>query len=303
MVTPFDERGALDVNGAVVLARWLAEHGSDGLVLAGTTGESPVLDDDEKLALWEAVAHAVTVPVLAGSGSNDTAHSVRLTRAASSTGVAGILAVTPYYNRPSQDGLRQHFAAVAGATELPVMLYDIPVRTGRKIDAGTVLQLAHGVRNVVAVKEASGDLVGAARIVAGAPPGLELYSGDDPLTLALLAVGAVGVVSVASHWIGPQIAAMIETFRSGEVAAAAAANGALLDAVAFQSSDLYPNPLPAKAVCRALGLPAGQCRLPMGHAADALDDDAARLVASLGLRGPSLSNAAISVQATGGQRV
>lgn len=285
MVTPFDAEGALDVDGAVALARWLVEHGSDGLVLAGTTGEGPVLDDEEKLTLWEAVAGAVTVPVVAGSGSNDTAHSVRLTKALAGTGAAGALVVTPYYNRPSQAGLRQHFTAVASATELPVMLYDIPVRTGRKIATDTVLALARAVPNIVAVKEASGDIVGAARLVAQAPAGLELYSGDDPLTLPLLAVGAVGVVSVASHWVGTAIGAMITAFAAGEISQAAAANAALLDAVAFQSSEAHPNPLPAKAICRALGLPAGQCRLPLGPADPDLDAAASAMVVQLRAQG------------------
>jgi 4-hydroxy-tetrahydrodipicolinate synthase len=283
MVTPFDVDGALDIDGAVVLARWLTAHGSDGLVLAGTTGEGPVLDDTEKLELWEAVAGAVTVPVVAGSSSNDTAHSVQLTKAAGSTGVAGVLVVTPYYNRPSQHGLHRHFAAVAAATDLPVMIYDIPIRTGRKVAAATMVALAREVPNVVAVKEASGDLVGAARIQAAGIPGFEIYSGDDPLTLPLLAVGAVGVVSVASHWVGEQIGAMIAAFRRGEVEAATRANGDLLDAVAFQTSDAYPNPLPAKAMCRAMGLPAGQCRLPMGPADPDLDHEAAKLAVMLGM--------------------
>lgn len=286
MVTPFDTEGALDVDGAVALARWLVGHGSDGLVVAGTTGEGPVLSDAEKLTLWEAVAGAVTVPVVAGSGSNDTAHSVQLTKALSGIGAAGALVVTPYYNRPSQAGLRQHFAAVASATELPVMLYDIPVRTGRKIATDTVLALAREVPNIVAVKEASGDIVGAARLVAQAPAGLELYSGDDPLTLPLLAVGGVGVVSVASHWVGSAIGAMIAAFAAGDVARAASTNAALLDAIAFQSSEAYPNPLPAKAVCRALGLPAGQCRLPLGPAGSDLDEAAVAMLAQLGALGP-----------------
>lgn len=283
MVTPFGADGSLDVDGAVDLARWLVANGSDGLVVAGTTGEASVLDDREKLALWEAVAGAVTVPVVAGTGSNDTDHSVRLTRAAGATGIAGVLVVTPYYNRPSQDGLRRHFTAVADATSLPVMLYDIPVRSGRRIAAGTLLGLARDVANIVAVKDATGDVVNASRVVAGAPAGFELYSGDDAYTLPLLAVGAVGVVSVSAHWIGRRLGAMIAAFRAGDVAGAARANASLLDAMAFQTSDDAPNPLPAKAMCRALGLPAGQCRLPMGPAPDGLDERARLLVEHLGL--------------------
>lgn len=302
MVTPFDAEGALDVDGAVALARWLVDHGSDGLVVAGTTGEGPVLSDEEKLTLWEAVAGAVTVPVVAGSGSNDTAHSIHLTKALSATGVAAALVVTPYYNRPSQAGLRQHFAAVAAATDLPVMLYDIPARTGRKIATDTVLTLATQVPNIVAVKEASGDVIGAARLVAHAPPGLELYSGDDPLTLPLLSVGAVGVVSVASHWVGTAIGAMITAFGAGEVTRATSANAALLDAVAFQSSEEHPNPLPAKAMCRALGLPAGQCRLPLGPADPELDEAAAAMVRQLRALG-QLEEPAVAAPGPGGAGV
>ncbi|MDA8281574.1 MAG: 4-hydroxy-tetrahydrodipicolinate synthase [Actinomycetota bacterium] len=291
MITPFGEDGSLDVDGAVTLARWLAAHGSDGLVLAGTTGESSVLDDEEKVALWEAVAGAVTVPVVAGTGSNDTAHSVRLTRLAQGIGVSGVLVVAPYYNRPSQHGLRQHFTAVAEATDLPVILYDVPVRTGRRIAPDTLLGLARDVPNIVAVKDAAADVVSASRVVAAAPAGFELYSGDDGYTLPLLAVGAVGAISVASHWVGRAMSDMIARFRAGDVAGAAAANAALLDAVAFQSCDATPNPLPAKAVCRALGLPAGQCRLPMGTAPAELDDRARRLAAALDL-GPATSTGA-----------
>lgn len=283
MVTPFDAAGALDVDGAVALARWLAAHGSDGLVLAGTTGESSVLSDEEKLTLWEAVAGAVTIPVVAGTGSNDTSHSIALTRAAGATGVAGALVVTPYYNRPSQRGIAAHFAAVAGATDLPVIVYDIPVRTGRKVATDTMLSLARTVPNLVGVKDASGDLPGAARLVAGAPDGFELYSGEDPLTLPLLAVGAVGVISVASHWVGPGLGAMVAAFRAGDVAGARAHNASMIEAVAFQSSEANPNPLPAKAILRAAGLPAGQCRLPMGPADAELDAAAAALAARLGL--------------------
>ncbi len=282
MVTPFDDTGALDADGAARLARWLADHGSDGLVVAGTTGEGPVLSDSEKLDLWRAVAEAVTVPVVAGTGTADTRHSIELTRRAAEAGVDGVLVVTPYYNRPSQAGLLAHFRAVAEATALPVLLYDIPVRSGRKIAHDTMLRLAREVPNVVGVKDAAGDVVAAARLVADAPAGFELYSGDDAQTLPLLAVGAVGVISVASHWIGVELGEMIGAFRNGDVDGARVRNASLLDAMAFQSSEAWPNPVPAKAMCRALGLPAGQCRLPMGVAPPELDDAARRLVGTLG---------------------
>lgn len=284
MITPFDADGGLDVDGAVKLARHLVAHGNEGLVLAGTTGESPVLSDDEKLQLWRAVAEAVTVPIIAGTGTYDTAHSVELTKAAEACGAAGILAVCPYYNRPSQAGLDAHFRAVAEATSLPVMLYDIPIRTGRKIAPETMLGLASSVANIVAVKDAAADPAGAARLVAHAPDGFELYSGDDVLTLPLLSIGAVGAVSVAAHWCGDGIAAMVKAFLGGDPAKAQRINAELLDAVAFQTSDETPNPVPAKAMLRQLGLPAGHCRLPHLEPPEAdLSGRAQRLIDALGL--------------------
>jgi 4-hydroxy-tetrahydrodipicolinate synthase len=281
MVTPFGERGELDADAAVALARYLADNGTEALVLAGTTGESPVLSDDEKIELWQAVAGAVTIPVIAGAPTNDTAHSVHLTKEAERAGAAGILAVTPYYNRPSQIGLARHFSAIAEATELPVILYDIPVRTGRKIATDTMVRLAHEHRNVVAVKDATGDPAGTARLLAEAPAGFEVYSGDDNLTLPLLSIGAVGVVSVAGHWVGPELARTMEAFFSGDVAEAARLNRELIHVVAFQSSDEAPNPMPAKAILRAIGLPVGECRLPHGPAPAWLEERAEAVLADL----------------------
>ncbi len=281
MVTPFDSEGRLDVDGAVALARWLGDHGSDGLVIAGTTGEASVLRDSERMELFAAVASAVTIPVLAGTGTADTAHSIELTQEAERAGVDGILLVTPYYNRPPQAGLVQHFTAVASATRLPVILYDIPVRTGRKIAHETLVHLARSVSNIVGVKDAAGDVPASARLVAELPDGFELYSGDDKLTLPLLAVGAVGVVSVASHWAGLELREMVSAFLDGRYDSARSINARLTEVVGFQSSDAYPNPLPAKAACRALGLPVGQCRLPMGPAPSELDDQARKMLAGL----------------------
>jgi 4-hydroxy-tetrahydrodipicolinate synthase len=282
MVTPFDDSGALDVDGAATLARWLADHGSDGLVLSGTTGESPVLDDDECEELWRAVVGAVTVPVIAGTGTNDTRHSIRLTQRATAAGVDGILVVTPYYSRPSQHGLADHFAAVADSTGLPVMLYDIPVRAGRKIDHDTMLRLARAVPNIVGVKDAAKDVAGTARLVAEAPDGFEVYCGDDNLALAFLAVGAVGLVSVASHWAGIEMGQMVSSFAKGDVDTARSLNARLIESYDFESSDSHPNPVPAKAACRALGLPAGQCRLPLGPAAPEFDGQARLMMWRLG---------------------
>jgi 4-hydroxy-tetrahydrodipicolinate synthase len=281
MATPFTDEGSLDVDGAVALARWLVEHGNDGLVVAGTTGESPVLSKAELRDLWTAVAAAVTVPIVAGSGTNDTAHTIALTRMASEAGVAGILAVTPYYSRPPQSGLASHFRAVAGATSLPVLIYDIPVRTGRKVSHDTLVGLAREVTNIVGVKDAAGDPAASARLVAEAPSGFDLYSGDDALTLPLLSVGAAGVVSVAAHWAGEQIADMIAAFFKGDVDQARRINATLLESWTFQTGERAPNPIPAKAMLRALGLPAGQCRLPLGPAPEGLEDEAREVYARL----------------------
>ena len=281
MVTPFSDDGALDVDTAVALARWLAEHGNDGLVVAGTTGESPVLTDDEKLELWRAVAEAVSVPVVAGTGSNDTAHSVELTRRAAGTGVAGVLVVTPYYNRPSQAGLEAHFRAVAGASSLPVLMYDIPIRTGRKVSHDVLVRLAREVPNIVGVKDAALDVAASASLMAAAPSGFELYSGNDDQTLPLLSIGATGTVGIATHWAGELVGEMIAAFGKGDVERARHINARLLDSYAFETGDLTPNPIPAKAMMRVLGLPVGQCRLPMGAAPEGTEDRAREVLAKL----------------------
>ncbi|HUF32279.1 MAG TPA: 4-hydroxy-tetrahydrodipicolinate synthase [Acidimicrobiales bacterium] len=281
MATPFADDLSLDVDGAVTLARWLADNGSDGLVIAGTTGESPTLTVPEHLELARAVCEAVTVPVLVGTGSNDTAHAAEMTATVTGFGAAGILLVAPYYNRPSQAGLEAHFTALAAATELPVMLYDIPVRTGRKVATETLVRLARDVPNIVAVKDAAGSPAESARLVAAAGDGFELYSGDDNQTLPLLAVGAVGVVSVAAHWAGPVFADMVSAFECGDHAAARAANAALFDSCAFESSDDAPNPVPTKCMLRVLGLPGGPPRPPMGPEPDGLEDRARRVLAGL----------------------
>jgi 4-hydroxy-tetrahydrodipicolinate synthase len=281
MVTPFDERGDLDLDAAVELANWLVENGSDGLVLAGTTGESPTLTESEELVLFRTVRDAVSVPVVAGAGSNSTASAVEQTRRASETGVDAILSVAPYYNRPSQAGLDAHFRAVAAATDLPVILYDIPGRTGRKISTETILGLAHDVPNIVGLKDAAGDPGETARVIAGAPSGFEVYSGDDPLTLPLLALGAVGVISVASHWVGRQMGEMIEAFEKGDLATARRINAGLIASYDYETGDDAPNPIPTKTLLRVLGLKVGDCRPPMGPAPEGLADRARRVLEDL----------------------
>lgn len=281
MVTPFDRGGALDIDGAVALARWLTEHGNDFLVVSGTTGESPVLGDGEKVDLWRAVSGAVSVPVVAGTSTADTAHSVSLTRAAAAAGVAGILAVTPYYSRPSQAGIDAHMRAVAEAAEgLPVLLYDIPVRTGRQVAPAVIVRLARdGV--IIGVKDATASPAGTAALLTEVPPGFECYSGNDGDTLALLAVGAVGTISVESHWAGEEVAEMVAAFAKGDVDHARAVNARLVPSHRFQSTDTAPNPVPAKAMMRTLGLPAGQCRLPLGPAPEGLEEAAREVFSQL----------------------
>ena len=281
MVTPFDEDGALDLDAARHLARYLVANGNDGLVVAGTTGESPVLSDDEKLSLWAAVAEAVTIPVVAGTGTNDTAHSVHLTKEAAKLGVAGVLALCPYYNRPSQAGIEAHLRAIAAATDLPVMVYDIPIRTGRKVASETLLRVARDAPNVLALKDAAGNPAETARVVAQAPSGFEVYSGDDGLTLPLLAIGAVGVVGVATHWCGVDVAEMLDCWRKGDTDGARRINARLLESWAFETGDDAPNPVPAKAMLRHLGLRVGECRLPMGPAPTGLAERARQVMANL----------------------
>ncbi|HUY85918.1 MAG TPA: 4-hydroxy-tetrahydrodipicolinate synthase, partial [Acidimicrobiales bacterium] len=239
---------------------------SDGLVLAGSTGEGTLLTDSEKRDLWQAVASAISIPVLAATGSADTRHSVQLTEAASQSGVDGILLVTPYYVRPSQEGLANHFSQVAASTTLPILLYDIPARTGRRIEISTTLHLARECSNIVGIKDASGDMPSTAKLAAQAPDGFQIYCGEDSLTLAMAALGAVGIISVASHWAGREMGEMLDCLSKGDTASAAEINSRLTESWAFESSEEAPNPIPTKAVLRMLGLPSGQCRLPLGLA-------------------------------------
>lgn len=279
MVTPFREDGSLDLETAASLARWLSENGSDGLVVAGTTGEAPTLTHDEQIELIGAVVSAVDIPVVAGAGSNDTAAAVELTERASEAGAAGILSVAPYYNRPSQAGLAKHFAAAAAATDLPVLIYDIPIRTGRKVDSSTLLELARGVPNIVGIKDAAGDPAETANLIAQAPDSFEVYSGDDSLTLPLLAVGAVGVIGVATHWAGQEHSDMITAFEKGDVVAARQINASLLPSFDYETGVAAPNPIPAKAMMRLIGMPVGRCRPPLDAEPDGLAEAAAAVLA------------------------
>ncbi|MCE2512806.1 MAG: 4-hydroxy-tetrahydrodipicolinate synthase [Acidimicrobiia bacterium] len=281
MVTPFTEDGALDLGGAARLARWLVANGNEGLVVAGTTGESPTLTHTEQAELVATVVEAVDVPVVAGAGSNDTRAAIDLTERCTDAGADGILHVAGYYNRPSQAGLDSHFRHCADATNLPIIIYDIPGRTGRKVATETMVRLAHEVPNVVGLKDAAGSPGETARLLEMAPDGFEVYSGDDSLTLPLLSIGAVGVIGVATHWAGLQMAAMFDAFERGRVAEAAAINRRLLDSYDFETGDAAPNPVPTKCMLRVLGLPAGPCRLPMGPEPSGLEDRAREVLAAL----------------------
>jgi len=283
MATPFAADGSLDLEAAATLARWLVEHGNEGLVVAGTTGESPVLPDEERLELLRTVRDAVDVPIIAGATTNDTAHSVELTRAAAEAGADAILAVTPYYNKPPQAGLTAHFEAVAGASDLPVMLYDVPGRTGRKIATDTILGLARDVETIVALKDAAGDPAETGRLIAEAPEGFEVYSGDEPLTLGFLAYGAVGVVGVSSHWTAALQADMFFAFESGDVSGARALNARLLPSFAYMNSDTCVFSQAVKVMMSVLGVPIGECRLPLGPAPDGTADVARRVARDLRL--------------------
>ena len=281
MVTPFDASGALDLDGAQRLAKWLQANGNDGLVIAGTTGEAPVLTDHERLSLFAAVAEAVTIPVIAGTGTNDTLHSIHMTKEASKLGVAGLLVVAPYYNRPPQSGIEAHIRAVAAASDLPIIVYDIPVRTGRKISTSTLLKLAHDVPTVVALKDAAGNPAETANVIAAAPSGFEVYSGDDGLTLPLLAVGAVGVIGVATHWSAIDHQQMFSCWQDGDTVGAMAINQRLLESFAYETGDESPNPIPSKVMMNLLGIPVGECRLPMGPPADFVVEKAKVVLANL----------------------
>lgn len=279
LATPFLPDGSLDLAGAAVLARHVITSGSDGLVIGGTTGESPALRDEELWDLVSAVREAVPsgARITVGTGTNDTTRSAERTMRATRAGADGVLVVTPYYNRPSQAGLVAHFTAVAAATDLPVLLYDIPSRTGREIDVETLITLSR-VPNIIGVKDATGRADKAADIVLatrGAPGGFDVWSGADEVNLPLLSVGAVGVVSVAAHLAGPEIAEMVAVHDSDPILA----RELHLRCMPFHRAlFLDPNPGPLKAALRARGLPSGPVRLPL---ADTDGDIAARVVDAL----------------------
>jgi len=265
MITPFNKDMAVDYNVARKLARHLAESGSDGLVVCGTTGESPTLTREEKLELFRVVVEEVggKAVVIAGTGGNNTASSIELTQAAQKLGVDGVMLVGPYYNRPSQEGLYQHFKAVASSTHLPVLLYNVPGRTGVNILPATVARLAE-IPNIIAIKEAAGNIDQASELCRLLPDSFAVYSGDDSFTLPMLALGAKGVVSVASHLVGPRMQQMINAFTTGNTTLAAQIHLELLPL--FKGLFITTNPVPVKAAMNLLGWQAGIPRLPLVEA-------------------------------------
>ena len=281
MVTPFSPDGSIDYDVASKLAQFLVAEGSEGLVVSGSTGEGASLTDDEKLNLFECVAEAVTVPVLAGSTFANTAASIALTKRVKATGVAGVLATTPAYVRPNQTGIAGHLGAIADSTPLEVMLYDIPARTGRKIASSTTINLVRNHPNITALKDASGDLTSAAHTKSMLGDALTIYSGDDAMTLAFMAIGAVGIVSVAAHWAGPEVAGMTHAAARGDWETARQLNERAAASFAFMNTEEYPNPMPSKAALRVLGFNVGECRPPHGPSEIELDIAAAEIVSSL----------------------
>lgn len=262
MATPFDSDGEIDFQATTNLVEYLINNGSDGIVVAGTTGESPTLSIDEKVALF---VHVVTVAdgrakIIAGTGSNNTRASVALTQQAEQAGVDGVMLVTPYYNKPSQEGMYRHFEAIANATALPVMLYNIPGRSVVNLSVDTIVRLSL-IDNITCVKEASGDLDAASEIIERTSSDFAVYSGDDSLTLPMLSVGGTGIVSVASHIIGNDMQEMIKLFRTGDTAGAAALHRKLLPTM--KALFAAPSPSPVKAALNLLGVPVGGVRLPM----------------------------------------
>lgn len=262
MVTPFDEDGNIDFSRTERLIEHLVANGTEGLVVAGTTGESPTLSSEEKRQLFRFVVEKTggRIPVIAGTGSNNTRASYELTKQATDLGVDGIMLVTPYYNKPSQEGLYQHFKTVAGATDLPVMLYNVPGRTASRLEPETVIRLAE-VKNISSIKEASGDLEAIAKIISETDEAFALYSGDDSMTLPILSIGGHGVVSVASHIIGHEMQKMVQHFFAGNIKQASACHLSLLPLM--KAMFMAPSPAPVKAALNLSGIPVGRLRLPL----------------------------------------
>jgi 4-hydroxy-tetrahydrodipicolinate synthase len=277
MVTPFRSDHAVDLDGAQELAAWLTDNGSDSVFVVGSTGESPTLSHTEKSELFRVVGEAIRGrgKLICGTGTYSTAETLELTAAAEKAGADGIVVVTPYYNKPPQRGLVAHFHEIADATELPIIAYNIPSRTGTRIEHDTMLRIAEKA-NVVAVKDSTGDFKAISNLISEAPEGLEVYSGDDWATFGYVCLGAVGVVSVAAHLVGDQMKRMVDLIETGDVPAARKMHEDL--SPLFNALFVTSNPIPVKAALDMLGRPAGPPRLPL---VPATEEERARIRTAL----------------------
>jgi 4-hydroxy-tetrahydrodipicolinate synthase len=283
MVTPFTPDGELDLPRAQELALRLLDQGSEALIVCGTTGESPTVFYDDKLRLFQAVLEAVngSAPIVANAGDNCTDDSVAFARRVVELGVDAIMAVVPYYNKPPQEGLYRHFGAIADAVDVPVILYNIPGRSVVNLEAATTLRLAADFENIVAVKEASSNLTQIASIIDGSPVGFEVLSGNDEDTLPMMGLGATGVISVASHVVGPQLAEMLNAQASGDHTRALKIHLELMPL--FKALFMTANPIMVKKALELVGFGVGECRLPLIPATDAQTAEISRIMARLGL--------------------
>jgi 4-hydroxy-tetrahydrodipicolinate synthase len=265
MVTPFDKQGDVDYKKAIELANYLIDHGTDTILLAGTTGESPTLTHEEEYQLFKKIKSEIGTKalIMAGTGSNCTKTAMNATRKAEECGIDAVLQVVPYYNKPSQEGLYQHFSTIATHTKLPIMLYNIPGRSSAKLEVETIQRLA-GVKNIVSIKEASGSVDIIKQLRAALPEKFKIYSGDDALTLSFLEAGAVGVVSVASHCVGIQLQEMVSFYHQEEYIEAEKINKKLKPL--FDVLFITSNPVPVKAALRLMGMDVGSVRLPLVEA-------------------------------------
>ncbi len=281
MITPFAQDGSVDVNEACRIAEFLVDNGSDGVVVSGTTGESAALETDEKLALFTAIKKRLgnAGVVVAGTGGNNTRHSIELTKRAMETGVDAVLAVVPYYNKPTHDGLLAHFGALADACAIPIVMYNIPSRTGQNMAPATTHAIARAHKNIVGIKESSGNVEQHAQLISGNPRPDEftLWSGDDYFFLPALALGAYGLISVAAHVAGRRIRALADAVDRGNIAAAGAIHRELqpLLTALFQTT----SPIPVKWAMNRLGFAAGPCRSPLGAMPESLATTLESLIA------------------------
>ena len=280
MITPFDGHDRVDIDEAVRIARFLVERGNDGVVVAGTTGESPALETEEKLALFRAVKAALPdATVIAGTGGNNTHHSVELTQQAEACGVDGILAVVPYYNKPTQDGMLLHFGALAEATRLPIVVYNIPGRTGVNMLPATFAELCRRHENIAGIKESTGDLNQFTTILRDrARTDVRFWAGDDYIYLPSLAVGGWGVVSVAGHLVGPELRSMAEAYDRGDVATASRIHRDLAPLIGALFATT--SPIPVKWAMGQWGFRVGRCRSPLGAMPPALAETLKPLIAA-----------------------